>query len=273
MQYIDKSSVEGERIAKDFINGQWIDDRYSNLDYPGFSTPKMRKVLIDEQNQLCCYYMRHLEDNPTTTLEHIVPRQVETQAELNHYFDFPVLADNLTLHEPFRTSPVEQQMPPYPHHLAYHNLVASCNGMLISDLANLNNRTVKTCNGVRGNIPIVPIFYDPAVSDKITYAKGGMMVPHEDNWFDTIKDVKLNDNTLEDIRRIWFFLRKDDLASILAVTTLEERQDILTNAMSDAIVNDSAKITALIGNYKNQVMWDSLIKYKWFHGYYRLMFP
>lgn len=266
MQFISKTSAEGTLIVEKFIDKQWIDGQYSNLDYPGFRPIEMKKVLLEEQNNYCCYCMKLLDNNSETTMEHIIPRSVADQIEMDKYFLYPVLSDNIMLHEVFRASTVKLVMPKYPHHLAYYNLVASCKGTIISEIANPNDRTSKFCNGFRGDNYIIPMFYDENVAEKIFYTRGGMVIPI-DEWEITVENINLNDNTLEKIRHIWSAFGIHDVAKIEQANNEDERRELLTDAlMKPGFVSEA---NLLIETYVIEVFWNSLMQYKWFYNYFR----
>lgn len=81
MQFIDKSILEdnGKNIINNLLNDCWDeqDIGYKAANYHTLSKPEYRRpllqVLLLEQKEVCCYCMKELIKNHTTTLEHIIP--------------------------------------------------------------------------------------------------------------------------------------------------------------------------------------------------------
>lgn len=162
MNYIDKSThkEEGNAIIDDLLADCWIDEQnqYINADYDNGLCDKRRTaqrdlthVLLENQQYYCCYCMKLLARDNTTTLEHIVPYSTVKQEEFDTYLVCDELTNNVVCKSAFDR--VTKAIPPakYPHDIAYHNLVASCD-------SNIH------CNHYRSNNFIWPLFYDTEYS-------------------------------------------------------------------------------------------------------------
>ena len=155
MIFIDKSTnkVLGDQVVKDYLDNCCLDTvtgRYSNVCYDKrdgcgkrFSSTNMgiyKKRMIDaiyrNQHGYCCYCLRKLNKKASNggiekiSLEHIIPRGYDNtnNARLADYQAAPNLnIGDVILREDFERN-TNQDTPPYPHNVAYNNLVASCLG-------------------------------------------------------------------------------------------------------------------------------------------------
>lgn len=252
MQYIDKSISpnNGAQIVDNLLSQCWINSEYKDANYGTLSKPEFRvpfvDVLLQEQNSFCCYCMKLLENNHKTTLEHIIPQKVDI-VEFNKYLD-PILTINVIHKEYFDKK--TNIIPPdkYPHDIAYHNLVASCDSK-------------SNCNNFRKNNLIIPFFYDSNIENKIEYDNEGNTFNFE--YFDYLELTGISTSAeLIIFRKIWYELSKvkndsdditdEDILEVVASMELEKR--------FERKLND---------------FWDSpskrpeLLKFKWFFQYYK----
>ncbi len=121
MQFIDKTinQANAHNLLTQFLSSRWsaVNNHYSNIGYNDseFQPTKqnLKSILINEQNQLCCYCMRKLAKDSTTTLEHIIPRATTTLVDFNNYTHISILHQNVVLQSVFETATM-----PQPHHLS-----------------------------------------------------------------------------------------------------------------------------------------------------------
>jgi 5-methylcytosine-specific restriction endonuclease McrA len=157
MRHIDKNKPEykayAHRLLNTFIQGQWQEDvgRYINLTYESFRNDAFRDLLLKEQSHYCCYCMKHILGKDTT-LEHIIPNKSNESTVMDEYIAYGEIAKNVFFWKKESDSR-SLQPPPFPHILAYENLVASCNG----DIP--DGGLHQSCNNIRKQKKIIPVFY------------------------------------------------------------------------------------------------------------------
>ena len=186
-------------IINRFIDEQWQADsrQYINLSYEFFSTKELKDLLLAEQGYLCCYCMKRLSENEST-LEHIIPNKVLSPAIFSDYEKYGEISRNVFFwKEEMRFS--KMNTPPFPHIIAYENLVASCNGYIPEE------GKAKCCNNKRGAETIIPLFYVPEAKDEFKYDERGIIVCPE-KYFKTINILGLENHTLQLFRRCWLNL-------------------------------------------------------------------
>ena len=254
MQYIDKSILQqqGNQIIDELLGECWSDDNnsYLNADYSTLSKEPFRtnfkRVLLEEQQEMCCYCMKKLDNNHSTTLEHIIPHHA-SQEDFNTY-----------IHTNFQNNVIHlnnfdrglKDIPPhrYPHDIAYHNLIASCDS---------NTH----CNHGRGNKPINPLIYDSMINTKMEYDGQGYV--YSDEYLDDLEALKISvDSNLILYRWIWAELSKQAISP--AQLTDDTIQDVILNM--DYPNNFSKVIENFFDSPSKK---PELLKYSWFYDYYR----
>jgi hypothetical protein len=268
MQFISKTNPEGIRIVSEFLDNQWQDDasKYINIDYKKSAFPKsdLRLIIMAEQENLCCYCLKYMEDKDVT-LEHIIPYSTNTQTQLESYFLVDVLKNNVVLQTDFTSSSIKLSTPPFPHRIAYQNLVASCNGNLVG------SDDSKFCNGYRGDKFIHPFFYLDDINQRVKYNKLGQVYYTEDDDKNTyINSLNLNAKTLKNIRRTWYFLANSEftLSEIEIAYSEQKRKDILFIAIG-ASSEKTRLDDSLVGTFLTDTFWNVLLQYKWFFNHYK----
>jgi hypothetical protein len=264
MLFIAKNHPTGPAELAVAIKLQWIDGRYANIDYNSYDRSRLKAIIVEEQQELCCYCMKKIATN-AVTLEHIIPRTATTQEVLEQYFPHAeTLRNNIILQSVFVTATEQRDMPPYPHQIAYHNLVGSCKGVIIESPERLQDYTVKFCNGYRQDKFIIPLFYDPDIANKVNYLKGGLV--DCEVYEETIRVLNLNYKQLQNVRKIWYYLASEEIVDILACTTNKMREDLLT---ANLYALSAPSRTELITTFQLQAFWDVLLSYQWFHSYFK----
>lgn len=271
MEFIDKNlSEEGESIIEAFLkrlqqSSVYPKDLYevfkSDKDENGkFSKDKLIKVLLKEQNGLCCYCMRQLKQEGEVdeiTLEHIILNSISNNEDFNRYLKRKtVLNDKVCLANDF-IEEHKTKVPPYPHTIAYENLTASCNGKFFSD-----SRRSYCCNLKRGNAYIEPIVLYPTIHDEIEYKLNGYAIWKNDTKdFSLMNILGLNDPVLKMIRRIWIFVKKEK------ININQEHRDIIINRLMETFGKEDSKETdeiEMLFNFKRDPYWNLLLKYSYF---------
>lgn len=261
MKYIDKSinPNEGTTIVNQLLADSWNGEtnRYDGADYDGLKKPKYKnqftQILLNEQNNLCCYCMKALEF-AKTTLEHIIPQEVSVTN-----FSKYVVVDGLVIDE-FINHVIHKDVfdrntctiPPvlYPHDIAYHNLVASCNSN-------------KSCNHYRSDKFIKPLMYDADIENKVEYDKEGIAFSAEHDYGEELAAIGISTNhELKMYRKIW-----KELA------TEKESPDEVTDEDIELVVltleNDEKHPNMLNNFYGKPSKKEDLKKFKWFFDYYK----
>lgn len=280
MQYIDKknpeNSTKGHGIIDSFIESAWNDEDncYIGLTYDKlkYDCPSLLNLLIDEQKGYCCYCMRKLSIGQNTTIEHVIPKSIvasETE-EIEYYEKYGQLNRESIYVSGEHTLTSKLRTPPYPHFIAYENLVASCNGKLLQQPLSKSseNITGHCCNNRRGSNKIVPLFFFENVSELISYATDGTIVFDEFNeeYDNTLKKINLKDNkTLSLVRKLWYLVSKQDY-SIMdvndAISCIEKRKDIIDDCLG--FENPSTNDMFL----ENTNLWRLFSEFEWFFTYY-----
>lgn len=274
MKFIDKTlnKTTGNQLVNAFITSRWnsLTNRYIQINYLGqafkqsLRTP-LKALLLNEQNHLCCYCMRQLMNDDTTTLEHIVPKSTNTVVALNRYSHIPIILNNVCLQAVFDNTNVQLNTPPFPLEIAYENLTASCKGNFPG------GATYHICNHKRGNNFIEPLFYTSSIETDIVYRKAGLMDSSNNSHNSSIITLNLNYDSLEKIRQVWYHISVENLADIESADTELKRNIILTlNLVS---VSDARRRANLIADFKTQTFWNILLQYKWFYNYYQTNYP
>ncbi len=274
MVTLNKNNQTAIDYVTNFINGQWFEDsnRYLGLGFDdgAFNKATMKGYCLEEQNNVCCYCSREIGNNNHTELEHIIPRSVDTENALQPYFNLSnLLAENIVLQESFRPSTVMQVTPPFPHHIAYHNIVASCNGITFK-----SSEYFTCCNRKREDDFIPP--YN-LIQNNIMYLHDGTIYSTIDTTYEeqgiqynSITHLNLNKQTLKNIRRIWFLLAGTDVTinQLTQAITIDDYKEIFTlylRANPLKVINDNN----LIDSFENETSWKILMYYKYFLNYFR----
>lgn len=268
MNYIDKITqcAEGNAIIDAFLKRLHEGGKYPNDLYEAFKSDKdgrytkdkLIESLLAEQDNLCCYCMRELDqDEDEVTLEHLILNSIAEQKEYNKYLKRDtVLNDKVCLAKDF-IDKNETNTPPYPHTVAYENLTASCNGKFFSRC-----ESVHCCNLKRGSKYIEPIVLYSTIHDEMEYKRSGYAIwKNETDLFPLTSKLGLNDPVLRMVRRIWLYVKDKgiDLEKV-------ERQEVLyglLNSFTDKEFSDISNFE-MLSNFQNDGYWSLLLKYSYF---------
>lgn len=271
MIYLDKTNQSAIDFVTKFIDQNWLEQndgnyKYQNIGYAQVKNPAddFREYFVDEQDKKCCYCSREIVNDRTTELEHIIPRTKSDIAEFEDYYVFSqTLRDNVIPQSTFENTNEELAKPPFPHHIAYHNIVASCNGRTFEAS---NNFTC--CNRERKD-DFVPPFN--LMQDAIGYLPDGTIVYLSDLPNRTYFGIlNLDKDILNDIRRLWFLFSRSDLTLPEVITV--EPQNLLEHIVNNAIANSPTIVAdnRLSETFSNPNIWKNFICYSYFFNYYRV---
>ncbi len=273
MKYIDKTinQIIGNNLLNVFLTSRWNNNtnRYTSIGYSSQEfkqnlRPNLKQLLLNEQSNLCCYCMRQINNDETTTLEHIVPKSTSALVELNQFTHFAIINDNVCLQSVFDNATTQQNTPPFPLEIAYENLTTSCKGDFPG------GATYHICNHRRGSNFVEPLFYVSTIETVITYRKAGILFSTNSAYDLSITTLNLNYDSLERVRQVWYHISVENLADIENAVTETDRNTILTvNLMSLS----KARRMQLIADFKTETFWNVLLQYKWFYNYYRTNYP
>ena len=259
MEYIDKSNPEfkhkAHEIIDEFIDDQWQEDanQYVNLSYESFDAKELKELLLTQQEHRCCYCMKSLSDIEST-LEHIIPQKAAPES-FSDYESYGEISTNVFFWmKEMRFSKINT--PPFPHILAYENLVASCNGYIPDE------GKAKCCNTKRGDEMIIPLFYIPEAKDEFQYDEKGIIVCHE-KYYDTIHILGLENPTLQLFRRCWLNLPAQyGVNDVCHANINESLREQIVDDMDFARIDLKDRTTI-----QNPIYWSSFKKYCWFYRY------
>lgn len=209
--------------------------------------------LLDDNNHRCCYCMRDIKG---PTLEHMIPQSVKSQEVFSKYYEHEsnLDADNIILTQEFLNNP--GKVPPFPHVIAYENLIPSCYGNL--------PLKKKCCNNFREDKPIQPLVFRPNIHEEIKYYANGNIVWTEDpeDTKPTIVKLGLNCLELKAIRRIWHYLVNHNMDCDEAHKNIAI-DDILIEMGVPKDIHGS-NMQQMVMNFKRAEYWDLLKKYTYF---------
>ena len=260
MEFIDKSKPEfkdnAHAIIKKFIDEQWQEDanQYVNLTYESFNSRELKDLLLSEQGRRCCYCLKCLSDKEST-IEHIIPNKVADPASFSDYDEFGEISTNVFVWMENKRF-VKINTPPFPHIIAYENLVVSCNGYIPYE------GNAKCCNNKRGMKTIIPLFYIPNVKEEFQYDEKGIIVCHE-KYYDTIQILGLENHTLQLFRRCWLNLPANyGIKDVYRANTDGMLRKEIVDDMDFVKVSLSDRTTIL-----NQIYWNTFKNYCYFYRY------
>ncbi|GHT22149.1 hypothetical protein AGMMS4957_11990 [Bacteroidia bacterium] len=262
MKFIDKTKrkVRGEKIVSDFLNefhGSYRKNLYSEFKNP--RRHELVKLLLEEQNSRCCYCMKSLDvQKDGISLEHLVPQSIDKKSKFDEYIqsDTVLNEENICLESDFIQS-ANPKFPPFPHTVAYQNLVVSCSG--VDCPSKIKSEKPTHCNEFRGNKNITPIILYKSIIDEIEYKDNGFVIWKNDTEEEnpTIETLGLNDVTLKMIRRIWLYAGNKHL-NLLDLDTIQD--DFLYDLLAEI---DDKELEILL-NFRNEQYWSLLKKYNYF---------
>lgn len=266
MQFIDKNNSTNKSTADAVVDNFITNQRalgkepiyflFGNTRYKN----QLRDLLIEEQSYLCCYCMRELLKDETTTMEHVIPKGFN-QSELNLYISkYPSYFTEVVHRDCFTNS---STTPPYPHQVAYQNIVASCKGILDE-----MSESSYCCNNKRRRGEIHPIMFNDSVEQYVEYiALSGEIrscnTADKSSIDSTISNLGLNNDTLKEIRYLWALTAKKETLIQPSTNKRDAIQSLFGTDLFSAIPIAYKKY------FKTEYYWKLLHSYRWFEGYFQ----
>lgn len=251
MKWINKMNLasNGSAIVNRLLEESWDGDRYIGADYDGLKKTGYRidfiEVLLNEQRHHCCYCLKQI-DYTNITLEHVIPHKASTH-EFSDYLTTSVLSNHVVHLSNFNRAQKEIPPPKYPHDIAYHNIIASCN-------SNAH------CNHFRGSKFIAPLIFDPEVDKKVEYDSEGQIYSSE--YDDSLFVLGLKSEDLRLYRKLWcsFANNAQNPASITEQDIEERIYDFI----------DDPDFDKFLGNFISEPSKKgTLLTFIWFYNYYK----
>lgn len=265
MEYIDKnkSREKAHRLIKDFLDRvkkeckTYPDDLYAAFRGNKDCKDELVSLLLDDSGHHCCYCMASIDG---TTIEHVILNSIKSQEQFDKYFEKESELDrsNIRLAKDFIES--QSDVPPFPHTIAYENLIPSCFGYLSP-----NSCSSKCCNIYRGEKFVYPLVFRKNINSEIIYYSDGRVEWSKDpeEVTPTITKLGLDCAELKAIRRIWCFLSSKNLSCD------DKNRELTINCLIDEL-EDSQKEKNMLNmllNFKNKEYWKLLEKYQYFNDY------
>ena len=221
-------------------------------------------ILLPEQDHLCCYCMRKLNNHTYGTIEHIIPQSTPNAAGMVPYFRFgyPGLSPRNICHSTdfVNGNFIHGQ---YPHEVAYYNFVIAC----------------PRCNKSREDNFVDPLYFDSNKTRAVVYDRqtGEMTwltdpVITNPNSLElpNLEKIKLNTPLLKAIRAVWLYGKDyptDTYSTPDTIQNLQDRSDLVYRTLgaildSDQVLDDE-DLNAYIELLKDGI-WQRVLEYDYF---------
>ena len=300
MLYIDKSNdkKKGDSVTKDYLinccfnkNFHRYQDicyderdgkgkRFLSVDY-GFYKDRMINVLYKNQYGYCCYCLRKLRKKTSNSsidkisIEHIIPRGYNSSntKELTKYQRTSNLdKSEIILRENFEKQ-INPLFPPFPHNVAYNNLVLSCLGTFPDE--NRSTPHNMCCNIVRKDNYAFPAYYLPDIQQYIYYKTDGTIFvkksgPFYEDIYKLVGSTKLFIRSLNEIRRLWYELRYTNYRDIYSCRSIDERHELLSSKLISMTLEDKKKF---ISKFIKDDYWKTFMLYHKFYSIMKRLYP
>lgn len=246
--------------------GKYVQDLYDYLcaDWvPGQVKTKkaLQNILLEEQNGRCCYCMKRIEGlrPEQMSIEHVIVNHPNDANDYNQYLGRNSQLDKADI---IRTDEfIEKQVPPppYPHSVAYENMLMSCDGK-----CHVGSNTPFSCNNKRLHEFVVPLPLMPNINAEIKYMKDGYVYWNNEtsSGILSVDILGLNNGVLRIIRRIWYKLAIDKINPQEC-----NRQDLVYEVLGDMLDDGStdADIQTLFLFANNNWYWELLLRFDYFN--------
>ena len=258
MEYIDKAKNRScaHDIIKKFLDnclkdaGEYPQDLYGAFLRDSDSSHSLKRLIVEDSNQRCCYCMRSLRG---VSLEHVIPQSIKTRIEYDKYFEIESNLDknNIMLTTDFLAKP--EAVPPFPHVLAYENLIPSCLGSL--------PKPGKCCNIYRHDVFVQPIVFRENIHEEIIYKSTGTVIwqSNSDEDVPTVERLGLNCAELKAIRRIWYYLDVNHLGC-----EEENKNRAITDISYELMKTGDRRMFEMVSNFRKHEYWALLADYPYF---------
>ena len=222
----------------------------------------LRDVLLNEQGGRCCYCMRRIHElkPEEKSIEHVVVNHPKDENDYKQYFGRNSLLDTSEIISSVEFLANQTPPPPYPHSVAYENMLMSCAGH-----CHLGVGTSFTCNGFRGHDFVYPLPLMANVGSEVKYLKNGFVywINETDTENPTIERLGLNNDVLKLIRRIWYKLSSEGINVDNC-----NRQHLVYEVLSDILDEgaDDAYAQTLFLFESNDWYWNLLQQFDYFNN-------
>lgn len=183
-----------------FETNKWntVTNNYGLYNYNGFNTAfknTVKGLLIDEQNNLCCYCMKELEKNDSSSIEHLYPNNPQPH---NIFLNYTLTCIQKSLFDFSSRQIPAINLDNLPHDVSYYNLLACC----------------KKCNKTRDTKEIRPFIFDTNVKVEFVYDKMGNVFSLK--FQDEITKIDLANDFYVNYRRLWKYIAQTNNDSIFS---------------------------------------------------------
>lgn len=248
-QIVKKRHDEAHALIDGFLerhrekHGHYEGDLYSYLgaDYiSGQVKTKiaLRDILLDEQGGRCCYCMRRIGElaPEERSIEHVIVNHPKDDDDYNQYLGKSLQLDAAEMISSSDFLARQTPPPPYPHSVAYENLLMSCAGH-----CHLGVGTSFSCNNYRGHKFVHPLPLMGDVAAEVKYRKNGFVYweNEADTENPTLELLGLNYDILKLIRRIWYKLSYTGLDVVNCnrqLVVYDVLGDMMDEGASDAVL-------------------------------------
>ena len=215
-----------------------------------------RVLLLDEQENRCCYCMRDMSETEVN-LEHIIPNKANKD-KYAEYANEPIDQSGFVHKDDFKPSRSEATYPAYPHDIAYQNLIAACETFPHCNCTSNNSRGSK----------FMPTFtYYKGITKALLVSSSGELrftsVSNFDEKYLGIKYLNLNTDMLKLFRATWRFACSSYTIEDLKSADERKRMDFLMEAYP---LVKSEKDTFELDN---EGIWHEFLRYSWFYDYFK----
>lgn len=274
MEFINKQSHRQAHSLEDgFLqrnkerhDGRYTGDLYTYLgaDFcvQGVKTKKALAAILEvEQHNRCCYCMRNIDQLKAEekSIEHVIVNHPVDDEEYNKYLMHGSSLDGADIINSSVFLERQTPPPPYPHSVAYENMLMSCAGRI-----HVGIKTSFTCNGKRCHSYVPPMPLMPAISNEVKYRKDGSVYWTKETSIKkpTVEILGLNDPTLQIIRRIWYKLSSQNL-----LPSTCDKESLVYEILGDMLDEgkDDPQIQLLFLFLNNSQYWNLIQQFDYFN--------
>lgn len=300
----DNDKAEADQVVKEYLdtccllNGRYQNVRYDKRDPgvgPCFTSAnggsyrkRLTNILLSNQSGYCCYCMRkiktaqnEIDSDEVVTREHIIPRgfTIADSVKVSSYYQLsPELSPiNVIITDEFEDPSHDQNndLPPFPHKVAYNNLVASCNGTFPYVRNAKGSKQKICCNEKRYEEDVFPIYFFRNIEEMIDYctngdiqAKVSVSSEIQSKINDVIANTNLDCDPLKDIRRLWFILSHVSKERIINCRTENQRNALFSDILyrTEFFTPNTPQLHTC---FIKDVFWETFLLYDYFYDVFR----
>lgn len=265
MEFIDKYQSANQDEAHEIVDAFLREvDKESEL-YKRFADPlpdgsypkkRMYALLVKEQCR-CCYCMRRLQTDGThSSIEHVIPQHV-TKEVFDEYFAYGSTLNKAYIQHEEDYLKGDSQTPPYPHTVAYENIVLSCDGFYP------NRGEAQSCNTKRGSDFVPPIAFVRDIHDMVEYYTNGTVryLGKDEGLLPMVTILGLDVPIQKAIRRIWGYVTANGV-NVNSCDHKELVYEIWMNCMEQLTQEETDALLL----FEKQNFWELLLQYDYFNN-------